>query len=68
MNLELTLEQLKLIRVGLNTAPLQTGTWDLIKKLDAILLENNLIYERIELPKAKYQKKARVRYVFQEVK
>ena len=66
MNLEL--KEVKILREALQKAPLQNGTWDLIKRLDAILLENNLIYERIELPKAKYQKKTRVKYVFQEVK
>lgn len=66
MNLEL--KEVKILREALQKAPLQNGTWDLIKRLDAILLENNLIYERIELPKAKYQKKAIVKYVFQEVK
>jgi hypothetical protein len=66
MNLEL--QEVKLIREALQKAPLQQGTWDLVKKLDAVLLENNLIYERIELPKEKYQKKAIVKYVFQEVK
>lgn len=66
MNLEL--KEVKILREALQKAPLQNGTWDLVKRLDAILLENNLIYERIELPKAKYQKKAIVKYVFQEVK
>ena len=66
MNLEL--KEVKILREALQKAPLQNGTWDLIKRLDAILLENNLIYERIELPKAKYQKKVVVKYVFQEVK
>lgn len=65
MNLEL--KEVKILREALQKAPLQNGTWDLIKRLDAILLENNLIYERIELPKVKYQKKTIVKYVFQEV-
>jgi hypothetical protein len=68
MNLELTLEELKVIRVGLNKAPASLIGLDAIKKVDALLLENNLIYERTELPKVKYQKKAIVKYVFQEVK
>ena len=66
--MNLSLEEVKAIRVALNKVAATTAGWEVIKKADAYLLENGLIYERTELPKVKYQKKAIVKYVFTEVK
>jgi hypothetical protein len=68
MNLELSLDEVKSLREGLGNARATNLNWGIIKKLDAMLLENNLTYELIPQPKAKYQKKTIWERVWVEVK
>ena len=68
MNLELSLEELKSLREGLSKARATSLNYGIIKKIEAILLENNLIYEFVAKPKVKYQKKTVWEYVWKEVK
>jgi hypothetical protein len=67
MNLELSLEELKSLREGLSKARATSLNYGIIKKIEAILLENNLVYEFVQKPKVKYQKKAIWEYVWKEV-
>lgn len=68
MNLELTLEEVKSLREGLQKARATNLNYGIIKKIDAMLLENNLIYEFVPKPRVKYQKKTIWEYVWKEVK
>ena len=68
MNLELSLEELKQVRESLNKGRCTLISLDVTKKVDALLLENNLIYEFVAKPKVKYQKKTIWEYVWKEVK
>ena len=68
MNLELTLEEVKSLREGLQKARATNLNYGIIKKIDAMLLENNLIYEFVQKPRVKYQKKTIWEYVWKEIK
>ena len=45
--MNLTIEDLKLIRMGLNKVPVSQQLWDTIKNVDAMLAEHNLKYEMV---------------------
>jgi hypothetical protein len=68
MNLELSLEEVKSLREGLGKALATSLNYGIIKKIDAMLLENNLTYELVPQPKTKYQKKTIWERVWVEVK
>ena len=65
--MNLTIEDLKLIRAGLNKVAVSQQLWATIKNVDAMLAEHNLVYERVELPKRKYQRGSNGTYVFNPI-
>ena len=65
--MNLTIEDLKLIRIGLNKVNVSQQLWATIKNVDAMLAEYNLLYERVELPKRKYQRGSNSEYVFNPI-
>ena len=70
MNIEtLSIEDLKLIRIGLNKVPFtgNPGILDTIKRVDAILATHNLKFEMVARPKVKYQRSNIYDYVFKAI-
>jgi hypothetical protein len=70
MNVEqLSIEDLKLIRKGLNKVPItgNPGILDTVKRVDAILTTHNLKFEMVALPKRKYQRGTQYEYVFKAI-
>jgi hypothetical protein len=49
--MNLTIEDLKLIRIGLNKVPVSPQMWDTVNNVDAILAEHNLKFEMVAKPK-----------------
>jgi predicted DNA-binding protein YlxM (UPF0122 family) len=65
--MNLTIEDLKLIRMGLNKVPVSQQLWDTIKNVDAMLAEYNLKFEMEAKPKRKYQRSTSYNYVFNPI-
>jgi hypothetical protein len=66
--MNLTIEDLKLIRLGLNKVPVSAQMWETIKNVDAILAEHNLKFDMEAKPKRKYQRGTSYEYVFNPIK
>ena len=66
--MNLTVEDLKLIRLGLNHVPVSQQMWDTIKNVDAMLAEHNLKGEFESLPRRKYARSTRSKFVFNPIK
>lgn len=70
INIEtLSIDDLKLIRIGLNKVPFtgNPGILDTVKRVDAILATHNLKFEMVPLPKRKYQRNTNYEYVFKAI-
>ena len=67
-DMNLTVEDLKLIRLGLNQVPVSQQMWDTIKNVDAMLAEHNLKGEFESLPRRKYARNTTSKYVFNPIK
>jgi len=65
--MNLTVEDLKLIRMGLNKVPVSQQLWDTIKNVDAMLAEHNLKFEMVSKPRRKYQRGTSHEYVFNPI-
>ena len=65
--MNLTIEDLKLIRIGLNKVPVSPQMWDTVNNVDAILAEYNLKFEMVAKPKRKYQRDNSYEYVFNPI-
>ncbi len=66
--MNLTVEDLKLIRLGLNKVDVSSQMWDTIKKVDTMLAEHNLKGEFESLPRRKYARSTRSKFVFNPIK
>ena len=66
--MNLTVEDLKLIRLGLNHVPVSSQMWDTIKNVDAMLAEHNLKAEYEAQPKRKYSRSTQSKLVFNPIK
>jgi hypothetical protein len=66
--MNLTIEDLKLIRLGLNKVPVSAQMWETVKNVDAILAEYNLKFDMEAKPKRKYQRGTSYEYVFNPIK
>lgn len=66
--MNLTVEDLKTIRLALSTVHLTKGVWDTINNVDAELAKHNLRAVYRSLPKRKYQRKAEGEYIFEPIK
>ena len=64
--MNLTIEELKTIRMGLNKVPFSSrnNVLETIKKVDAMLAEHGLKFEMEAQPKRKYERGTRYEYVF----
>jgi len=56
MNIELTIEELKELRIALSKATLSNNIVAMINKVDDMLKQNEYKYEYKALPRTKYQK------------
>ncbi len=65
--MNLTVEDLKLIRMGLNKVPVSQQLWDTIKNVDAMLAEHNLKFEMVSKLRRKYQRGTSHEYVFNPI-
>ena len=65
--MNLTIEDLKLIRIGLNKVSASLKLLDTIKNVDALLAEHNLKFEREAKPKRKWQRDTSYEYVFNPI-
>jgi hypothetical protein len=65
--MNLTIEDLKLIRMGLNKVHVSQQLLDTIKNVDAALAEHNLKFEMEAKPKRKYQRETTYEYVFNPI-
>jgi hypothetical protein len=65
--MNLTVEDLKLIRMGLNKVPVSPQMWDTIKNVDVMLAEHNLKFEMVAKPRRKYQRGTSHEYVFNPI-
>lgn len=66
--MNLTVEDLKTIRVALSSMHLTQKVWETINTVDAELAKHNLkaVYRR--LPKKKYQRQTEGEYIFEPIK
>lgn len=64
----LTIDEVKVMRMALNKAPLTRGVIDMIEKVDMHLKECGWVLEHRALPKKKYQHNTRYEYVWENVK
>ena len=60
----LTIEDLKTIKLALAKYPLSTGLMGTIAKIDDALATHNIKAEWVSLPKRKYQRETRGEYQF----
>ena len=68
MNIEaLDIEDLKVIRMGLNKVPVSHQLWETVKRIDALLAEHNLRFESVAKPKHKYQRGTSYEWVFVKI-
>jgi hypothetical protein len=67
-DMNLTVEDLKLIRLGLNYVRVSSQMWDTIKNVDAMLAEHNLKGEFESLPRRKYARNTTSKFVFNPIK
>lgn len=67
MNTNLTVEDLKTIRLALSNIHLTRGVWDTINNVDAELAKHNLRAVYKSLPKRKYQRQAEGEYIFESI-
>ena len=65
--MNLTIEDLKLIRLGLNKVPVSAQMWETVKNVDAMLAEHNLKFEMEAKPKRKWQRDTNYNYVFNPI-
>ena len=65
--MNLTIEEMKVVRGALNKAPLSRGVIDMIERMDAELKAAGWKYEHRALPKVKYQRNQRHEYVWVEI-
>jgi len=65
--MNLTIEDLKLIRMGLNKVRVSQQLLDTIKNVDAMLAEHNLKFEMEAKPKRKWQRDTSYEYVFNPI-
>jgi hypothetical protein len=66
-DMNLTIEDLKLIRLGLNKIDVNPHMWDTIKKVDTMLAEHNLKGEFESLPRRKYARNTTSKFVFNPI-
>ena len=66
-DMNLTIEEVKVMRMALLKAPLARLTLDLATRTDVWLAENGWVLERRELPKKKYQRKTHSEYVWEQI-
>ena len=66
--MNLTLEDLKIVRLALSTYPLSTEVMKTIENVDAELAKHNLRAVYRSLPKRPYQRKKDGGYVFEPIK
>jgi hypothetical protein len=65
--MNLTIEDLKLIRIGLNKVRATQQLLDTVKNVDALLAEHNLKFEMEAKPKRKWQRDTTYEYVFNPI-
>jgi hypothetical protein len=65
--MNLTIEDLKLIRIGLNKVRVSQQLLDTMKNVDALLAEHNLKFEMEAKPKRKWQRDTSYEYVFNPI-
>jgi len=67
--MNLTVEDLKTIRIGLNKVPFSSrnNILETVSKVDAMLAEHNLKFEMEAKPKRKYQRGTTYEYVFNPI-
>ena len=65
--MNLTIEDLKLIRLGLNKIDVNPHMWDTIKKVDTMLAEHNLKGEFESLPRRKYARNTTSKFVYNPI-
>ena len=66
--MNLTVEDLKLIRAGLGKVGVSQQLWETIKNVDAMLAEHNLKAEYEAQPKRKYSRSTQSKLVFNPIK
>ena len=68
--MNLTVEQLKTIRMGLNKVPFsnRNNVLETINVVDGLLAEHGLKFEMEAQPKRKYERGTRYEYVFNPIK
>lgn len=66
--MNLTIEDLKVIRLALHKTPLSGAVITAIDNVDKVLAENNLKLERVLRPRKKYQRTPDADYIFVEIK
>ena len=67
MNTNLTIEDLKIVRLALSSYPLSTQVINTINSVDAELAKHNLRAVYRSLPKRPYQRQPRGEYVFEQI-
>ena len=67
MNMNLTVEDLKTIRVALSRMHLTQQVWGTINNVDAELAKHNLKATYRRLPKRKYQRQEEGEYIFEPI-
>ena len=67
MNMSLTVEDLKVIRLALSNTHLTQQVWDTINNVDAELAKHNLRATYRSLPKRKYQRQTTGEYIFEPI-
>jgi hypothetical protein len=65
--MNLTIEDLKLIRTGLGKVHISNQVWETMKTIDAMLAEHNLKAEYESLPKRKYARSTQSKLVFNPI-
>ena len=65
--MNLTIDEVKVMRMGLKKVPLSRAVCDLTDKIDAYLAEQGWRLEHRALPKVKYQRNHRYEYVWVEI-
>lgn len=68
--MNLSIEDLKTIRIGLNKVAFsdRNNVLETVKNVDALLAEHNLQFEMVAKPKRKWQRDTIYEYVFNPIK
>ena len=68
--MNLSIEDLKTIRIGLNKVAFsdRNNVLETVKNVDALLAEHNLQFEMVAKPKRKWQRSTSYEYVFNPIK